>query len=49
MPVIEPEDGPRKKALFTARGDPSVVEQLLRYASATRSSRLGSNSIRSVV
>jgi hypothetical protein len=31
MPVIEPEDKPRKKALFTARVDPSVVEMLRAY------------------
>ena len=28
MPVIEPEDKPRKKALFSARVDPSAVEIL---------------------
>ena len=31
MPVIEPEDKPRKKALFTARVDPGVVEMLRAY------------------
>jgi len=30
MPVIEPEDRPRKKALFTARIYPSVVDTLAR-------------------
>lgn len=38
MPVIEPEDKPRKKALFTARVDPSVVEMLRAYCEFLNSS-----------
>ena len=38
MPVIEPEDKPRKKALFTARVDPSVVEMLRAYCEFLKSS-----------
>ena len=38
MPVIEPEDKPRKKALFTARVDPGVVEILHAYCEFLNSS-----------
>ena len=38
MPVIEPEDKPRKKALFTARVDPGVVEMLRAYCEFLNSS-----------
>ena len=38
MPVIEPEDKPRKKALLTARVDPSVVETLRAYCEFLNSS-----------
>ena len=38
MPVIEPEAKPRKKVLFTARVDPSVVETLRAYCEFLNSS-----------
>ena len=38
MPVIEPEDKPRKKALFTARVYPTVVETLRAYCEFLNSS-----------
>ena len=38
MPAIEPEAKPRKKVLFTARVDPSVVETLRAYGEFLNSS-----------